>query len=69
MEDNQTRLFCNYKTLLKIVIEVCPFLRLASYYQCFIRNFAKTGAPIRDLLRKNKDTFWRTIAKIIVNEL
>jgi hypothetical protein len=41
----------------KSVPALRSFLRLASYYRKFIKNFAKVGAPLTNLLKKSAVTY------------
>jgi hypothetical protein len=40
------------------VSEIQSFLRLAGYYQRFIKDFSKIAKPMTRLLEKNKDFNW-----------
>jgi hypothetical protein len=43
---------------LELVHQICLFLGLASYYQCFIPDFPKIAHPMTKLLQKDAKFVW-----------
>jgi hypothetical protein len=41
----------------KLILALRSFLRLASYYRKFIKNFPKIVAPLTNLLKKSSETY------------
>lgn len=40
------------------VTELCSFLGLVNYYQCFIKGYSSPATPLIDLLKKDKTWIW-----------
>jgi hypothetical protein len=56
MDDHKVKAILDSE-LPKLVLALRFFLRLASYYRKFIKNFAKMVAPLTNLLKKSAETY------------
>jgi hypothetical protein len=56
MDDHKVKAIVDWEPP-KSVLAFKSFLRLASYYRKFIRNFAKIAAPLTNLLKKSVVTY------------
>jgi len=56
MDDHKVKAILDWESP-KLVPTLKSFLRLASYYRKFIKNFAKIAAPLTNLLKKSAVTY------------
>ncbi len=56
MDDHKVKAILDWE-LLRSVLTLRSFLRLASYYRKFIKNFVKIATPLTNLLKKSSRTY------------
>ena len=51
------------------VTELCSFLGLVNYYQCFIKGYSSPATPLIDLLKKDKTWRWDARCQEVFHDL